>query len=480
MTTINSTDITRFLQHLQNRNASPHTIKNYRLDLGLLLLFCIKQNVKTWDNVEPNQVLTWIGDLRRNGLGPRSIRRMLSATRSFYRYLSHDGQVSQNPLVGVRGPKWGKMLPKNLRPDQTDKLFDVAIDEQSFLAVRDRAILELLYSSGLRVAELVSLNLPDIDLAEGMARVIGKGDKEREVPVGSKARQALTRWLVLRKRPARRHKGIGNHVRPAARAEQALFTNRAGQRLAIRTVQHLVAYLGAHRLQVKLSPHQLRHSCATDFLSGGVDLRAVQELLGHADISSTQIYTHLDFQHLAKVYGQAHPRAQGKLHLEASAAPIRINQGKNHSAKSSSLAEGAGVLSLEQRFGQPVPEYLFARGERQFRFDWAWLDQKIALEIEGGTWSTKKKSRHTTGQGYEDDCIKYSMAAIRGWLVVRATTTMIRDGRALGLLEQAFAARDRMQVKGAQRKIDPPVPVAKVKINSAAAGAGVTSIKARA
>ncbi|HLQ24414.1 MAG TPA: tyrosine recombinase XerC [Acidiferrobacterales bacterium] len=298
MTKAETLHIKQFLAHLQNRHLSPHTIKNYGRDLACLHAFCNKQNIKKWADLDIDQARTYAASLHRRGLAGKSIRRMLSAARSFYRYLLRQGLVKQNPIVGIRGPKSAKLLPETLSVEQAGRLMPVAAEDRVFLTLRDRAILELLYSSGLRVAELVALDLPD--LFDGTVRVTGKGKKQRDVPVGRYALEALSCWL-----PARALK--------AAADTEALFINRSGERLSIRLVQQRVRYWGLRQgLAMPVHPHMLRHSFASHLLESSSDLRAVQELLGHADISTTQIYTHLDFQHLAKVYDQAHPRARKK------------------------------------------------------------------------------------------------------------------------------------------------------------------------
>ncbi len=298
MTKAEALHIDRFLAHLQNRNLSPHTIKNYRRDLSCLSGFCDKQGVAAWADLEVEQVRAYAASLHRRGLAGKSIQRSLSAARAFYRYLLRQGRIERNPVVAVSGPKSAKSLPKTLSVDQAGALLASATEDQDFFELRDRAMLELLYSSGLRVAELVALNLQDVDLSEATVRITGKGGKEREVPVGRYACAALNAWLRVR----------AGQVAPAMRA---LFINRSGRRLSIRLVQQRVHYWGRRQgLTMRVHPHMLRHSFASHLLESSGDLRAVQELLGHADISTTQIYTHLDFQHLAKVYDRAHPRAK--------------------------------------------------------------------------------------------------------------------------------------------------------------------------
>src|SRR6266849_9245726 len=209
--------INQFLAYLQNRNLSPYTIKNYGRDLACLRAFCDKQNIKTWADLDGDQARTYAASLHRGGLAGKSIQRMLSAARSFYRYLLRQGWIKQNPITGVSGQKSGRPLPKTLNVDQARLLVAIATDDQDPIKMRDRAILELMYSAGLRVAELVALHLPDIDLSEGTVRVTGKGDKEREVPVGRHACEALSCWLTARAR----------HAKPNV---QALFINHSGKR----------------------------------------------------------------------------------------------------------------------------------------------------------------------------------------------------------------------------------------------------------
>ena len=290
-------DTERFLRYLRNeRRLSAHTLDAYRRDLTRLAGFCQARGIAEWQAFDPRLGRAFVAWLHHGGASARSIRRCLSAGRSFYRYLLREGLVTRNPLAGVPAPKADKPLPKTLTAEQAVRL--VAIDGDEVLTIRDRALLELLYSSGLRVGELVALDLTHLDIAAGLLRVTGKGAKTRVVPVGRYARRALTQWLVVR---------LG--MVPAGQA--ALFVNRRGQRLSTRAVQLRVERWAQRRdLGVPVHPHMLRHSFASHLLESSGDLRAVQELLGHADISTTQIYTHLDFQHIAQVYDKAHPRAR--------------------------------------------------------------------------------------------------------------------------------------------------------------------------
>ena len=298
MDTTEAQRIEQFLHHLNvERRLSPHTLSNYRRDLEQARDFAAGQDLSSWREFTTHHLRSLVAARHRAGIGGRSLQRLLSALRSFYQYLLREGVVSANPAVGLRAPKAPRRLPKTLDVDQTTRLLDWDSDDP--LAIRDRAIMELLYSSGLRLSELLSLEVSDLDLKDGTVRVTGKGRKTRVVPVGRHARSALQQWLGIR----------------ATFTTQAsvLFLSRRGERLAPRTVQQRLQRWGSKRgLPMRLHPHMLRHSCASHVLESSSDLRAVQELLGHADIATTQIYTHLDFQHLAKVYDNAHPRARKK------------------------------------------------------------------------------------------------------------------------------------------------------------------------
>jgi integrase/recombinase XerC len=287
--------INRFLHHLQTeRRLAENTRKHYRRDLEELYTWCREIGVHDWARLDTGHVRQYAARAHRRGLSGRSIQRRLSALRSFYNYLLRERAVTTNPGLDVRAPRSDRVLPDTVSVDDISQLLDGVKGDG--LVVRDLAMLELLYSSGLRLAELVALDLVDIDRREQIVRVTGKGAKTRVVPVGRHALVALEAWL---------------RIRPAAPDETAMFTGRSGRRLGARAVQQRISRLARARgLPGKLHPHTLRHSFASHLLESSGDLRAVQELLGHADISTTQIYTHLDFQHLAQVYDQAHPRAR--------------------------------------------------------------------------------------------------------------------------------------------------------------------------
>ncbi len=288
-------DLDAYLDYLRHeRQASPHTLDGYRRDLGTLREQAGLLGLDDWTALDSHGLRQVIARLHQRGLSGRSLARLLSATRGLYRHLIREGRCAHDPTAGLSPPKGPRRLPRALDADRAQQLLDGAVDDD-FLARRDQAMLELFYSSGLRLSELVGLDLDDLDLAEGLVRVRGKGNKTRVLPVGRKAREALDAWLPLRALTAR---------------DGALFIGRQGRRLGPRAVQLRVRQAGVRELGQHLHPHMLRHSFASHLLESSQDLRAVQELLGHADIATTQIYTHLDFQHLAKVYDSAHPRAR--------------------------------------------------------------------------------------------------------------------------------------------------------------------------
>jgi integrase/recombinase XerC len=288
--------IERFIDYLRHeRRYAPATIANYARSLNQLSAHIEALHISRWRDVHADQVQGFIAKAHRNGLSPGSLRDMLSAYRSFYRYLAREGEAAANPALGVRSPKSPRKLPQVLDVDEVSALLDFSADDPE--AVRDRALLELLYSSGLRVSELTSVRWRDLDLAEGLIRVTGKGSKTRIVPVGAQAIRAL--------------QALRDQDRPGA--DDPLVRGRHGKPLTpdgVRT--RLKRRAKDQGVWKRVYPHLLRHSCASHVLESSGDLRAVQELLGHADIGTTQIYTHLDFQHLARVYDAAHPRAKRK------------------------------------------------------------------------------------------------------------------------------------------------------------------------
>jgi len=286
-----------FLHHLAHeRRLSPRTIDAYRRDLAGFCRWNRDERNLPWPRLQEAEIRRYVTTAHRRGLSATSLRRRLSALRTFFHWLQREGIVQHNPALGVRAPRVQRRLPGTLDADQMQRLLELGGNDP--LTLRDAAIMELIYSSGLRLAELVSLDLQDLDLRDAMLEVTGKGAKTRRLPVGSKALEAVARWLKVR----------GTLARPD---EQALFVSNRGTRIHPRTVQQRLE-LHARRQGAPrhVHPHLLRHSFASHLLESSGDLRAVQELLGHADIGTTQIYTHLDFQHLARVYDQAHPRAR--------------------------------------------------------------------------------------------------------------------------------------------------------------------------
>jgi len=260
--------------------------------------FAERGSLDDWRRLDSQHVRMFAARSHAGGLSPRSVQRRLSATRGFFHYLMREGVLKSNPAVDIRAPKAAKRLPGTLDADQLNQLLDIPPEDA--LAVRDRAIMELFYSSGLRLSELVGLDATDLDLPDRTVRVLGKGSKTRIVPVGRKADTAIRAWL--RERAAL-----------AAVDETALFVGQNGTRLKHRAIQLRIAYWAKRRgLPSRVYPHLFRHSFATHLLESSKDLRGVQELLGHADISTTQIYTHLDFAHLARTYDASHPRAKRK------------------------------------------------------------------------------------------------------------------------------------------------------------------------
>lgn len=289
----------QFIDYLKyEKQYSSHTLSAYKRDLSQFSLWLKTNDCNNILKADSLHIRNWVAGLHRKGIGSKTLQRKLSSLRSFYQYSIRNQQLKNNPAIDIRAPKSARTLPDTLDVDTLSQLLDITDD--SILAVRDRAIMELFYSSGLRLAELTNLNLDSIDLKENSLRAIGKGNKTRILPIGKKSTEALQKWLKQR-------------VALADLEEQALFVSNRGQRISPRSVQQRLNYWRKKQgLQQHIHPHKLRHSFASHILESSGDLRAVQELLGHADISTTQIYTHLDFQHLAKVYDKAHPRARKK------------------------------------------------------------------------------------------------------------------------------------------------------------------------
>ncbi|MBP2700841.1 tyrosine recombinase XerC [Photobacterium lucens] len=287
----------RFYEYLRSeRELSLHTQQNYKRQLTRIAEQLVELKVESWQQVDAGWVRQIASKGMRDGLKASSLAMRLSALRSFFDFLVHQNVLKANPAKGVAAPRKSRPLPKNLDVDEMNQLLDVNEDDP--LAIRDRAMMELMYGAGLRLSELVGIDLRNISLSKGDLRVIGKGDKERIVPFSGLAREWVAKWLKVRDSIAQAD-------------EQALFVSKLGHRISTRNVQKRMAEWGQKQaVSSHINPHKLRHSFATHMLESSGDLRAVQELLGHANLSTTQIYTHLDFQHLAKVYDEAHPRAK--------------------------------------------------------------------------------------------------------------------------------------------------------------------------
>jgi integrase/recombinase XerC len=285
-----------FLSHLQvERRMSAHTLDAYRRDLDALAAWAEAQGIADLLGLQTEQLRAFIAAEHRRGMSPKSLQRRLSACRSFYQWQLKHGRIAASPAAGIRAPKAPRKLPQVLDVDEAVQLVELPTDAP--LGLRDRAMLELFYSSGLRLSELCALRWRDLDLADGLVTVLGKGGKQRSVPVGSHARKALDDW---------RRESQGQ-------TDGAVFPGRGGAPIGARAVQIRLRQLAQRQgLFKRVHPHLLRHSFASHVLESSGDLRGVQELLGHADIATTQIYTHLDYQHLAKVYDGAHPRAKRK------------------------------------------------------------------------------------------------------------------------------------------------------------------------
>ncbi|NOR18563.1 MAG: tyrosine recombinase XerC [Xanthomonadales bacterium] len=291
--------VENYFIYLKNeRGLAERTLMAYRRDLDQLLSFLEAEKIDQPKQVTQHHIRAFIAQRHRQGLGGKSLQRLLSAIRSLYRWMLREGIAEHNPATPVRAPKSPRHLPATLDADTIAQLLDIPCDTP--LAIRDKAIMELFYSSGLRLSELASLHWNQVDLPSGMVTVTGKGNRSRMVPIGRIAAEALLEWRKTR-------------AAFASFEEPHVFVSQQGNPIATRTIQTRIRYWAKRQgMPQNVYPHLLRHSFASHMLESSGDLRAVQELLGHADISTTQIYTHLDFQHLAKVYDKAHPRAKKK------------------------------------------------------------------------------------------------------------------------------------------------------------------------
>ncbi len=284
------------------RGSSANTVEAYERDLGIYVTFLEERGVREVESVTREDVSAFVAFLRETGAAPKTVRRRVSAVRSFHAFLVRDGVTEHHPTADLPVPKAPERLPDVASIEEVDRLLSQPFPEGP-RGMRDRAMLEVLYGCGLRVGELVGLDLDDLDLGHGMFRVVGKGDKERVVPVAGAAERALREYLE-RARPHLRPKGSR-----ATLDLSAVFVSYRGRRLSRQTVHALVRRYG-ERVGLDLHPHTLRHSYATHMLEGGADLRSLQELLGHADISTTQVYTHVDRRHIREEYMSTHPRAR--------------------------------------------------------------------------------------------------------------------------------------------------------------------------
>lgn len=294
---IMQSDIDQYLQTLVvERRLSDHTVNAYRRDIEKLIHYADQYSLMLWQGINVQQARRFAAKLHASGLNPKSIQRILSACRSLFNYLIQKRSIKLNPFIDIRAPKASKTLPKTLTPEQIFQLIE--INPQDPLSFRDQAFMELFYSSGLRLAELCGLNMQDLMFDQLLVRVTGKGNKTRDIPVGKIAIDAIRAWLIQR-----------NSL--PLKDYDAVFVSKWGRRISPRNIQQrLKSWAKKQGLDINITPHMLRHSFASHMLESSGDLRSVQELLGHANISTTQIYTHLDFQHLAKVYDKAHPRAK--------------------------------------------------------------------------------------------------------------------------------------------------------------------------
>ena len=292
-------DIQIFLSYLESvKQYSEHTLNGYKRDLQKLSNYLADQEIEKWKLVKEHDLRTFVNSERRRGLSPRSIQRLLSSCRTFFEFLLTEGQIKLSPAQNISSPKLAELLPKAMDADLVQKLLD--FKAKGMIEVRDKALAELLYSSGLRLSEICKLNMEDLDTKERTCVVSGKGNKTRIVPVGKKAIQAVRDWFMYR----------SELKQSKATSTNAIFLNNKGNRISPRSIQLRLEKLCLMRGLPGINPHMLRHSFASHVLESSGDLRAVQEMLGHSDIGTTQIYTKLDFQHLSKVYDKAHPRAK--------------------------------------------------------------------------------------------------------------------------------------------------------------------------
>jgi integrase/recombinase XerC len=289
-------DLQCFFRFLRSeKQFSPHTLKAYQRDISRLVGFIDAQRITAWDLLDEQHIRQFVSQLHRQGMGSKSIQRLLSSLRRLFRYLQINHLISSNPAAHVRAPRAERRLPEVMHPQQLQQLLNTRTEQP--LELRDHAILELLYAGGLRLSELISLDLQDIDWSARQLQVLGKGRKQRHCPFGRAAETALKKWLKCRENLA---KG----------SEQALFVSKTGNRLSASSIRARIHKLCREKgIEQRVYPHLMRHSFASHMLEASQDLRAVQELLGHAHLKTTQIYTHLDFQQLAKTYDAAHPRA---------------------------------------------------------------------------------------------------------------------------------------------------------------------------
>ena len=295
--------VQQYLDYLAyNKRYSKHTIDAYRRDIQRLVQTLDDHGHSHWAEAQADSIRAAMIGARKTGLAPKSIQRILSSWRSFFTYLLQQRMVKLNPVEGIQAPKSPHKLPNSIDPDQMSQMLNAPIASDDPMALRDKAMVELTYSCGLRLAELASLNIFDIDMTDASLVVTGKGNKSRQLPIGHYAIAAVKTWL---------------QQRPQLKCfdANALFINHRGRRMGVRGIQMRMAKMAALHGQ-HMHPHMLRHSFASHLLQSSGDLRAVQELLGHSNISTTQMYTHLDYQHLAKVYDKAHPRAQAKSQLK--------------------------------------------------------------------------------------------------------------------------------------------------------------------